>query len=270
MGQDRVREVEVVRANVAEGKVERRKDIVAEETPLHVFLNHVHYVTILCSPGMLKEMAVGHLFSEGVLHSLDEVKEVRLEEEGRCVVRLEKGIDVEKRVSLSQPFARLIVSACGSADYWPLSKLIDRIKPVKIESRAVVRAGTILECIRRLGSLSEVFRKTGGVHVASLNTFDGKSVAFAEDVGRHNAVDKVIGAGVLGGADFGRHFLAVSGRLSGDIVLKAGRMRIPVVASQAAPLSSGVEVAERLGVCLAGFVRGSRMNVYVSPERVVL
>lgn len=270
MQQDRVREVEVVRANVAEGKVERRKDVVAEETPLHVFLGHVHYVTVLCSPGMLKELALGHLFSEGVLCSLDEVKEVSLEEGGRCVVRLGRGVDVEKRVGLSQPFARLIVSACGSADYWPLSKLIDRINPVKIENHAVVRAGTVLECVRRLGSLSDVFRKTGGVHVASLNTFDGKLVTFAEDVGRHNAVDKVIGAGVLGGVDFGGLFLAVSGRLSGDIVLKAGRMRIPVVASQAAALGSGVEVAERLGVCLVGFVRGSRMNVYVGSERVVL
>jgi FdhD protein len=265
-----VREVGIVRANVAEGAMEQRKDMVAEETPLHVFLGQTHYVTILCSPGMLKEMAVGQLFSEGILHSLDEVKEVCLEEGGRCVIRLKSGIDIGKRVSLSQPFARLIVTACGSADYWPLSKLVDRIKPVKIKSHAVVKTGTILDCVKRLGSMSKVFRETGGVHVASLNTFDGKLVAFAEDVGRHNAVDKVIGAGVLGGVDFGRLFLAVSGRLSGDIVLKAGRMQISVIASQAAALGSGVEVAERLGVCLVGFVRGSRMNVYVGSERVVL
>lgn len=270
MEQHGVREIEIVRVNTTEGTKEQRNDMVAQENPLHVFLGQIHYVTILCSPSMLKEMAVGHLFSEGVLRSLDEVKEVCLEEGGRCVIRLKRGVDVEKRVSLSQPFARLIVTACGSADYWPLSKLVDRIKSVKIKTNAVVKAGTIVDCIKRLGSMSKVFRETGGVHVASLNTFDGKLVAFAEDVGRHNSVDKVIGAGVFWGVDFKRVFLAVSGRLSGDIVLKAGRMRVPVVASQAAALGSGVEVAERLGVCLVGFVRGNRMNVYVGSEHVVL
>ena len=265
-----LREVEIKRVNVAEGKFEQRKDLVAEETPLHVFLNQTHYATILCSPSMLTELAVGHLFSEGVLHSLGEIREVCLEDGGKCVVQLEKGIDAEKRVELSQSFARLIVSACGGSDYWPLSKLVDRIKPVKVESSVVVKAGTILESIRRLNSVAETFRKTGGVHVASLNRIDGGLVAFAEDVGRHNAVDKVIGVGVLGGVNFGDCFLALSGRLSGDIVLKAARLRVPVVVSQAAALGSGVDVAERLGVTLVGFVRGSRMNIYARSERVVV
>ncbi|MEM2102884.1 MAG: formate dehydrogenase accessory sulfurtransferase FdhD [Candidatus Bathyarchaeia archaeon] len=270
MEHEGIREVEIVRVNMTEKAATRKKDYIAKEAPLHVFLNETHYVTILCSPNMLKEMAIGHLFSEGVLHSLDDIKEVSLENDGRCMIRLEGGVDVEKRISLAQPFARLIVTACGSAENWPLSKLIDRIKPVKIENRTVVKAEMILECVRRLGDLSTVFRKTGGVHVASLNTWDGKLVAFAEDVGRHNAVDKVIGAGVLAGVDFRALFLAVSGRLSGDIVLKAGRMRISLVASQAAALDSGIEVAERLGICLLGFVRGNRMNVYVGSDRVVL
>lgn len=270
MEHEGIREVEVVRVNMTEKTATRKKDHTAKEAPLHVFLDETHYVTILCSPSMLKEMALGHLFSEGVLSSLGDVKEVSFENDGRCVVRLERGVDVKKRISLSQPFARLIVTACGSAENWPLSKLIDRIRPVKIERHSAVKAEVILECVRRLSDLSTVFRKTGGVHVASLNTWDGKLVAFAEDVGRHNAVDKVIGAGVLNGVDFRELFLAVSGRLSGDIVLKAGRMQISLVASQAAALDSGIEVAERLGVCLIGFVRGNRMNVYVGFDRIVL
>jgi len=261
-------DVEVVRVNVADGKFERRKDVVAGEVPLHIFLGQTHYVTILCSPSMLKELTVGHLFSEGILHSLNEIRELLLEESGKCIVRFSGGIDVEKRINLSYPFARLIVSACGSADYWPLSKLVDRIRGIKIESDVVVEAKTIVESVRCLGSVAEVFRKTGGVHVASLNYVDGRLVKFAEDVGRHNAVDKVIGAGVLGGVDFSSCFLALSGRLSGDIVLKAARMGIPVAVSRATALGSGVEVAERLGVCLVGFVRGDRMNVYACSNRV--
>ncbi len=266
-----MREVEITKVNVVEGKCERRMDVVAEEVPLHVLLDQTHVVSILCSPGRLKELAIGYLFSEGFLRGLDGVRDVRLEDDGRCFVLLNGDVDVEKRLELTRSFGRLIVSACGSADLWPLSKLVDRIKGLKVKSDSVVSAGVILECVRRLGSLAVEYRQTGGVHVASLNRVaDGGLVAFAEDVGRHNAVDKVIGAGVLGGVDFGGCFLVLSGRLSGDVVLKCARVGVPVVASRAAALSSGVEVAEACGVGLVGFVRGFKMNVYACVERVRL
>jgi formate dehydrogenase accessory protein FdhD len=122
-----------------------------------------------------------------------------------------------------------------------------------------------------LNGLAREYRQTGGVHVASLNrTEDGGLMVLAEDVGRHNAVDKVIGAGVLGGVDFGGCFLVLSGRLSGDVVLKCARVGLPLVASRAAALSSGVEIAEHCGVSLVGFVRGDKMNVYACAERVRL
>jgi len=265
-----MREVEITRVNVAEGKCEKSVDVVAEEVPLHVFLNQTRVVSILCSPDKLKELAVGHLFSEGFLKGLGEVREVRLEDDGRCYVLLKGGVDVEGRLELAESFGRLIVSGCGSVDLWPLSKLLDRIKGLRVKSNAVVKASVIVECVRRLNSLADEYRRTGGVHVASLNRLDGGLVAFAEDVGRHNAVDKVIGAGVLAGVGFGECFLTLSGRLSGDVVLKCARAGIPVVASRAAALSSGVEVAGRCGVGLVGFVRAGKMNVYACAERVKL
>jgi FdhD protein len=245
-------------------------DVVAEEVPLHVFLNDVRVVSILCSPDMLKELAVGHLFAEGFLRGLDEVREVRLEGDGCCFVLLKGDVDVGKRLELAQPFGRLVVSACGGADVWPLAKLVDRVKGLRVKSDAVVKAGVVWDCVRRLNSLADVYRRTGGVHVASLHRLDGGLVVFAEDVGRHNAVDKVVGAGVLGGVGFGECFLVLSGRLSGDVVLKCARAGVPVVASRAAALSSGVEIAERCGVGLVGFVRGGGMNVYACAERVRL
>ncbi len=117
--------------------------------------------------------------------------------------------------------------------------------------------------------LAERFRKTGGVHVAALYSAKGELVALSEDVGRHNAVDKVIGVGTAKKLDFENLFLALSGRLTGDIVLKAARMRIPIVASMAAAVDSGVEAAQLTGITLIGFVRGKRMNVYTYPERIV-
>ncbi len=251
------------------GRIERSQDFVAEERPLYVFLNQAHYVTILCSPKQLKELAVGHLLSEGVLKSLDEIREVRLETDGKCRVRLKAGVDAERRVSASQPFSRLIVSACGSPDYWPLSKLIDRLNLPRAPLGLKVEASIIAESVKCLNTLAETFRKTGGVHIAALYSAKGELLAAAEDVGRHNAVDKVIGAGALKKTDFTGCFIASSGRLTGDIVLKAARMRIPIVASMSAVVSSGFEVARRTGLTLIGFVRGRRMNVYTYSERVV-
>jgi FdhD protein len=106
------------------------------------------------------------------------------------------------------------------------------------------------------------------VHAAAIFKSDGTLMAFAEDVGRHNAVDKVIGIGALGGVDFGECFLALSGRLTGDIVSKAARVNLPVVASLAAAIDSGINLARTVDLTLIGFVRGKRMNVYTLPERI--
>jgi len=248
---------------------EPRKDFVAEETPLHIFLDQTHYVTILCSPNQLKELAIGHLISEGVLKSIEEIKEIRLRAGGKCAVRLKKSVDAEKRISAAQPFARLIVSACGSPDYWPLSKLIDRLHVSKVPSSLRIKASVISDSVKQLNTLAETFRKTGGVHIAAAYSSKGEPITFAEDVGRHNAIDKVIGTCVLRKVDFNDCFFVSSGRLSGDIVLKTARMKVQVLASLAAALNSGIEIAQYMGVTLIGFVRGRRMNVYTNPDRVI-
>ena len=107
------------------------------------------------------------------------------------------------------------------------------------------------------------------MHAAAICKADGSLVALAEDVGRHNAVDKAIGRAALDQTDFSECFLASSGRLSGDIVFKASQVGLPIVASLAAALSSGIEMAKLSNVTLAGFVRGKRMNIYTFPERII-
>ncbi len=263
-------EVEVSRVDVAAHLLERRMDYVAEEKPMHLFINNLHHVTVLCTPTLLKELAVGYLLSEGVLRSVDEVDEIRLLKGGKCKVQLRRGVDAEKRIMVSQPFTRLVLSACGSPDYWPLSKLIDRLSLQKLPKDVKIKAEVISEAVRRLNTLAETFRKTGGVHIAALYSFEGELLTFAEDVGRHNAVDKVIGVYAMKRSGFSRCFLSSSGRLTGDIVLKAARMGIPVVASLAAAVDSGIEVAKRTGLTLIGFVRGQRMNVFTFPERIII
>jgi len=255
--------VEIVKVDVSSKKFQKMTDYVAEEKPLHIFLNRTYYPTIFCSPSNLKELAVGHLLSEGIVTSVEEIDEIHMKVEGVCRVKLKADIDLKKRLKFLTPFSRVILSACGSSSPYKYSG-----KLPKITSNLKVKAEVILNGVSRLNSIAETFRKTGGVHAAAVCKSDGNLVASAEDVGRHNAVDKAIGIGALNETNFGECFLALSGRLTGDIVLKAARVGLPIVASLAAALDSGISLAKEADLTLIGFVRGKRMNIYTFPERI--
>ena len=259
-----VRQVDILKLDLSTGKAEKKVDDVAEEKPLYLFVNTIFWATILCSPTDLKELAVGHLLSEGVLKSTEEVEEVVLKEkESTCQVKLKSGINIEDRVKLSRLHARVIPSACGSGSPHQFTGKIPKVK-----SNLKVKAQIIFDCVNQLNFKAEGFRKTGGLHVAAIYKSEGSLVALAEDVGRHNAVDKVIGMSALKGINLGACFLALSGRMSGDVVFKAANVDLPIVASLAAALSSGIDLAEKANVTLAGFVRGKRMNIYTVPKRI--
>ena len=174
-------------------------------------------------------------------------------------------VKVEDRIKLSRLHTRIVTSACGSG----LPYLYER-KPTEIKSKLTVKAEVLFNSVNQLNFKAKLFRQTGGVHAAAICKANGSLVALAEDVGRHNAVDKVIGMAALKETDFGNCFLALSGRLSGDVVFKASKVGLPIVGSLAAALSSGLEIAEQANLTLAGFVRGKRMNIYIAPERIVM
>jgi FdhD protein len=259
-------ETEITRVDAKTGKSGKMRDLVAEEKPLYVFINKSWYATIFCSPSDLREMVVGHLLSEGILGSVEEIEELKLSvNEATCRVELRPDVSIEKRHIFSRLSSRVIRSTCGSPSPYQFSRRLTKVK-----SSLAVRAQTISECVNRLNSSAEVYRKTGGVHVAALYDEEGKCRALAEDVGRHNAVDKAIGIGILNNVALGTCFLALSGRLTGDIVYKAARVSLPVVVSMAAALDSGIRVAEDTNVTLVGFARGNRMNIYTSSERILV
>ncbi|UCH31230.1 MAG: formate dehydrogenase accessory sulfurtransferase FdhD [Candidatus Bathyarchaeota archaeon] len=261
-----VKKIPISKINVIDGIVEKRIEVVAREIALHVFLGSIHFVSILCSPALLKELVIGHLLGEGIIDSADEILNFEVDQENRCYVTFSE-INEERHFAVSKPFAQLIVSACGSVGYKSLSELLDTIKLTPLLTWKV-EAETVLRCVKQLNTLAETYRKTGGVHVAALFECDGQLVVSAEDVGRHNAVDKVVGAASMEQKNLRNCFLALSGRLTGDIVLKAARVGMPIVMSIAAPLDTGIEVAVKTGVTLIGFARGKKMNIYTNPERV--
>jgi FdhD protein len=261
-----VRQVDIVKIDLSTAKSEKKIDYIAEESPLHLFVNTTFWVTILCTPTHIKELAVGHLLSEGILKSIDEVVEITLKEaENACYVVLKPSVKIEDRIKLSRLHARVIVSACGSGSpYQYIGK-----NPV-VESNLTVNAKVIFDSVNQLNFKAEGFRQTGGLHVAAIFKSDGSLVALAEDVGRHNAVDKVVGMAALNRVDFGTCFLALSGRISGDVAFKAAKVGLPIIASLSAALSSGIATAINSNVTLAGFVRGKRLNVYTAPQRITI
>jgi FdhD protein len=262
-----MRKIKISRINVEDQTVEHQTDYISEDLPIHLFLNKHHYGTILCTPKQLEELVVGHLLSEGLLKSTNEIDKLTIKKDGKCLVTLRPDIDAETRISTSQRYARLIISSCGAPNYRPIPEIINTFP--KMDLTFTVAANVISESVKQLNFIAEEFRKTGGVHVAALCSPDGQVVALAEDVGRHNAVDKVIGAVAIKNMSFSKLFLALSGRLTGDIVLKAARTKIPLIASLSAAISSGIETATLTNITLIGFVRGKRMNVYTYPERII-
>jgi FdhD protein len=261
-----VLQVNIVKLDLSTGKSQKVADYIAEEKPFYLFVNTTFWATILCSPTDLQALAVGHFLSEGILKSTEEIEEIVLKEpEGTCYIKLKPEINVEDRVRLSRLHARVIPSACGSGSPYQYTG-----KTPKVKSNLKVKAQVIFDSVNQLNFKAEGFRQTGGLHVAAIYKADGQLVALAEDVGRHNAVDKVIGMAALNKVDFGLCFLALSGRMSGDVAFKAAKVGLPIVASLAAALSSGITMAESADLTLAGFVRGKRINVYTCPERITL
>jgi FdhD protein len=260
------RNVSISKIDVVASQVSKMEDVVAREVSVHLFIGSIHFVSILCSPSNLKDLITGHLLCEGLVNSVEDILEVRFEEGNRCYVTLSK-TDQGNHAAISKPFSRLIVSSCGNVNYGSLSELLNQIQLDPLPSWRI-DPQTISKAVRSLNTRAKIFRETGGVHVAALLRQDGTLVALAEDVGRHNAVDKVIGSAAQGRENLNECFLVLSGRMTGDIALKTARVGIPILASLSAPVDSGLEVAEKFGSTLIGFVRGRRMNVYTSPGRI--
>ena len=259
-----VRQVNIIKLDLSTEKSQEISDYVAEEKPFYLFVNKTFWATILCSPTHLRALAVVHFLSEGILKSIDEIEEIVLKKtESTCHVKLKPEINIEDRVKISRLHARVIPSACGSGSPYQYTG-----KTPEVKSNLKVKAQVISESVNQLNFKAEGFRQTGGLHVAAIYKADGKLVALAEDVGRHNAVDKVIGLTALNKVDFGCCFLALSGRMSGDVAFKAAKVGLPIIASLAAALSSGIDTAEAANLTLCGFVRGKRINIYTCPERI--
>jgi len=237
-----------------------KEDLVAREVAATIILNEHELVTLLCSPKNLDYLAVGFLASEGLLTSREEIKRVMVDDE-RGVVRVDT---TALGFSEDMLFKRLSTSGCGrgTSFYSPADAASQRV-----ESPTRISGDRVLGLVHQFQHGSEVFRLTGGVHSAALSDTEGILV-FHEDIGRHNAIDKVFGECLLREIPVEGRLVITSGRISSEILLKVSKRNIPILISKSAPTDQGVRLADALGITLIGFVRGKRMNIYTNQWRV--
>jgi len=239
------------------------EDMVTREQPLTIILNNCELVTLLCSPHGLNYLAIGFLFSEGLIKSKDEIKKVIVDER-RGVVRVETTGDTES--ASDDIFKRVITSGCGGAG--SLHRMADMQNLAKVQSHTRVSAQEVFDLVRGFQHHSQTFKATGGVHSAAL--CDTKNIIlFADDIGRHNALDKVFGECIVKDIPTEDRIILTSGRIPSEILLKVAKRKIPIIISVSAPTDLGVKLAADAGITLIGFVRGKKMNVYTNSWRVV-
>ena len=259
-----VRSVDVLRR----GESAATRDEVAVELPLEVRLNGYPFSVIMRTPGQDGDLALGFLFAEGVVRRRDDVVRIDVDEAtGVTNIVFARGRDERVADALDQRRQVAMNSSCGLCGRRSLETLALEAPPCRAEwSVSAAMVGALPNLLR---SAQSAFAQTGGLHAAGLFDVDGRLEASAEDVGRHNAVDKLLGRMLdAGRLPLAGSLLFVSGRSSFEIVQKAWMGGIPFVAAVSAPSSLAVDLAGEAGMTLLGFVRDGRFNIYAHPERV--
>lgn len=245
--------------SIYRGKVEERLEPLVSELPVTISTNGEPLITLLCTPLMLEELAVGFLFSEGLIFHKREIKGLSVnQEEGRINIEVNgRGSRADRRKNW------VITSGCGKGA--TISDGKDIFQAGWITPDVSISPDFIQSAMEGFSRKSELYKQTHGVHSCAL--FDEKEMlVFAEDLGRHNALDKVLGRCLLEEIPTRDKVLFTTGRVSSEILIRAARMQIPILVSRTAPTTLSTEIAERMNISVIGFVRGGGMKVYTHPD----
>ncbi len=262
MGSSNTRIVSLPVTRFRNGTLIHGEDVVVRETTLTLILNGWELVTLVCSPGEFRELAVGFLCYEGVLQKREDLKSIEIsEDEG--LVRVETG-QARPAEKLSGQF---IASGCGRGRVsFHVTSDTSGVSPVN--PCLTITPGEIFYLSNQLEKCSAIFQKTGGTHSAALCTAK-EVVLFYEDVGRHNAVDKIYGRCFLEDIPLTDKLLVFSGRISSEILTKVAKMGLPLIISRSAPTELTANLAKELGITVVGFAREGRFTIYTHNERIV-
>jgi FdhD protein len=238
------------------------KETVTKEKPFTILVNGEELVTLLCTPKDLEALAIGFLLSQGLVVNKGDVREILLGQRGEYVnVELKKSRPISSFIMGK----RIIGSGCGKEISFYDTRDVLNSQP--ITSQIKVRVREIFSLMKEFHQTSHLFKLTGGVHSAALS--EGENIeVFAEDIGRHNAIDKILGKCFLDNIPLEDKIILTTGRVTSEIVVKIIRQKIPIIISQSAPTDLALSFAEKMKVTLIGFVRGTRMNIYTHKFRI--
>lgn len=246
------------------GTIEHIEDPVVQETPLTLFLNHVELATMICSPGGYKELGVGFLLTEGLVQKPSDILEISCREEEGLL-----WIETSSPVPQTSNFLRRHIASCCGKSRAGLYFINDARQLKPVQSNARFTAAHLLKMINLLEEKSDTFHRTGGVHSAALADSSG-FLSMYEDIGRHNAVDKVLGHAFLNQIPTDDKCLLLSGRIASEILIKAAHCNIPLVLSRSAPTGLTIELADEMDIAVVGFARGQRFSIYSHSEKIIM
>ncbi len=226
-----IKEYDILR--VKGDRVSKDEDIVIREYNFTIFINNENITTLLCSPNSLKSLAIGYLYSEGYINSISDIDKIEIDEERDRIY-----VDLHNMLKEKIP-----------------------LQYERIEGNPKVEIEKIRELVDQFNKSSKLFTDTGGVHSCALCSLD-KIIIFKEDIGRHNAMDKVFGQALIEKIDMKDKVVLTSGRISTEILIKVARRKIPIIVSISATTNLAIDMAKKLNITLIGFVRGRRMNIY--------
>lgn len=257
---DNVKKINIHR--IKDGTMELVEDEVVSEYPLTIYLDEDEFITLLCSPDGLDYLAIGFLISEGIIKNKEQIENITIDKEkGHAYIELKNKTNFTEKLFGK----RTITTGCGKGTIF--YNVLDSLGTKVIKNDIKVEADKILNLSSKLNNNSLLFRETGGVHSCAL--CDKEDILlFHEDVGRHNALDKIIGEALLKNIDLKDKILISSGRISSEMIIKTTKSQIPIVVSRSAPTNLSVNIAKQMNVTLIGFARGRRMNIYNGEERI--
>jgi len=245
---------DIICSCLSSGEWQGKARAVPREMALAIYVNTKELVTILCTPTKLNCLVLGFLYSEGIITSTNDIASMRVCEDDSLVdVRLTKP-------EFTPPERRTLATGCGGGVSFT-------VKLTKVNSDLVVKSDEVLSLMKQLNEKAELYKFCGGVHTSALGD-NNNLLVVAEDIGRHNTLDKITGECLLRKISTKDKLLLTTGRISSEMLGKAARMMTPVVISRSSPTDRSISIARELGITLIGYVRGNRLSVYTHGERL--
>lgn len=239
-------------------------DIVIEEFPFTIYVNGKALVTLLCSPKDLDYLALGYLESEGFIQGKESINQIDYDQEkGSINVTLFNDKDIFRKTSQVQP---IFTTGCGKGTTY--YSALEILKSNPVDAPLSVSPVQIFSFINEMQRRAKLFQETGAAHISTLAAKD-KILLTHEDIGRHNALDKLFGECIIKNIPYDDKIIITSGRISSEMLIKCAKRKIPILISRSAATGLAVELAEKTGITLIGFVRENRMNIYTHGWRVL-